>query len=265
MDIEKRIREIIKEVFESSIKEDIVAQDGAVKFDYDSKEKVRNINTSLGKSSKNVKFTPRVSTLSNSRVKVVSAYSKNSGSDVTDILKSIKKAKDGKFEIDDLDYDMFLSRTAIFFARYLKDKKIDSILVMESSSPLASDIAKKIKGMLPDTSISFLANSVVKNIDNLTLDKSEDDKISQSELDGLKKLYDRAKETGEFSIKKIHPRHRKYFTNWIKVNEEAIKKITNKNVILFDDYITSGATLDEACREILKLSPESLSVITLIK
>lgn len=246
------------------IDEDITSVDNKVSFDYNAKEKAKNINTSLGKSSKNIKFNPRISTLKNSRVRVVSAYSKNTGNDVTDILKSIKKTKDSKFEVKQEEYEKFINRTAIFFVRYLKNKNIDSIFVMESSSSLASDIAMKIKSMLPDTSIKYVNNSILKNIDNIKLD-TNGEKISEKEIQGLQKLIDKTKETGEFSIKKIHPRHRKFFTNWIKVNEDAIRSITNKNIILFDDYITSGATLDEAAREILKLSPTSIEAITLIK
>lgn len=248
----------------SVIDEDIYPQNDTIAFDYNTKEKTKNINTSLGKNSANIKFAPRISTLKNSQVKVISAYSKNTGSDVTDVLKSIKQTKDKKYSINQNDYEHFINRTAIFFVRYLKNKNIDSIFVMESSSPLARDIAIKIKNMLPNTSIKFLENSVVKNIENITIEKG-DEKISDTELIGLNKLLDKAKSSNEFSIKKIHPRHRKFFTNWIKINEDAIKNITNKNIILFDDYITSGATLDEACREILKLSPESIEVITLIK
>jgi len=223
------------------IDEDVYAQDNLISFDYNTKDKVKNINTSLGKSSENIKFAPRVSTLKNSRVKVVSAYSKNTGDVVTDILKSIKQTKDKKYSINQNDYEHFINRTAIFFVRYLKNKNIDSIFVMESSSTLARDIAIKIKDMLPNTSIKFLENSVVKNIENITIEKGEE-KISDTELLGLQKLLDKAKISNEFSIKKIHPRHRKFFTNWIKVNENAIKNITDKNIILFDDYIPSGAT-----------------------
>lgn len=266
MNLRKYIRNIISEVFNDTndVNEDVYTQDNAVYFDYNTKDKAKNIDTSLGKSSANIKFTPRVSTLKNSKVKVVSAYSKNTGALVTDILKSIKQSKDKKYSISQDDYNHFINRTAIFFVRYLKNKNIDSIFVMESSSTLARDIAIKIKDMLPNTSIKFLENSVVKNIENITIEKGEE-KISDTELLGLQKLLDKAKISNEFSIKKIHPRHRKFFTNWIKVNENAIKNITDKNIILFDDYITSGATLDEACREILKLSPKSIEVITLIK
>ena len=105
------------------IDEDITASNGEVKFSYNQPEKAKNINTSLGKSSKNIKFNPRISTLKNSRVKVVSAYSKNTGGDVTDILKSIKKTKDSKYKLAQDDYSKFINRTAIFFVRYLKKQK----------------------------------------------------------------------------------------------------------------------------------------------
>jgi len=248
----------------SVVGEDITQVDNAVKFDY-SKEKGKNFNTSLGKSSANIKFSPRVSTLRNSKVKVFSAYSKNTGKEVVEIMKSIKQSADSNLSLDSKDYDHFISRTAIFFLRHLKNESIDSIFVMESSSSLAKDIAFKIKTMLPDTSIKFLENSIIKNIENIKIEKGEGDKFSDQEVALLDRLYNKAKETGEFSIKKIHPKHRRFFTNWIQINRDAIDKITDKNIIVFDDYITSGSTLDEVCRELLKLSPASISSIVLLK
>ena len=256
MDIRKIIRKILSE---SLYKEDVISYDDKVVFDYSKKK--GNINTSLGKNN----FTPRVTTLPQSRVKVVSAYSKQTGKDVTDLLKSIKKTSDSPYGIDDSDYEHFLNRTALFFFRYLKDKNIDTIFVMESSSDLAKNIALKIKKMLPDTSIRLYNNSITKNIQNLKIKIDDDAKISQPERRAIESIYNKSKDSGVFSIKKINPKHRKYFIDWIEINRESINNITNKNILLFDDYITSGATLDEVSKELLKLSPSNIEILTLIK
>jgi hypoxanthine-guanine phosphoribosyltransferase len=81
----------------------------------------------------------------------------------------------------------------------------------------------------------------------------------------LGNIHNDVKTKGEFSLKKIHPKHRGLFTDWIKINEDSIRDVTDKNIIVVDDYITSGVTLDEVCTQLLKLSPKSILCLTIIK
>jgi len=248
-----------------TIEEGISIEDDKIKIDYNKNDEDDNINTRLGKSSKNIKFEPRITTLKNSRTPVLSVYNKISNKDTTEIIKDIKSKKsDRKYGVTDEDYETFINRTAIFYGKYLKNQDIDTIFVMESKSSLAEDLTMRIKSILPDTTIKILKKSIVKNIENLTLDK-EGVKIYDTEFKILTDFYNKVKNTGEFSVKKIHPKHRSLFKNWIKINEDSIRYITNKNVLIIDDYITSGSTLDEVCTQILKLSPKSLKCLTIIK
>jgi hypothetical protein len=246
--------------FKLFTEKNITIQNKELNFDYSNNNK-DTINTSLGKTSKGVKYSPRITTLFNSRVKIYSPYSKKSSSRSTDILKSIKKKSEIK--MDELDYIKFIKRTAIFFMRIIRKESIDTILVMESSSTLVQDLVDEIKDKLSDKSIKVFNDSIKKDITNLRVIRPL--KMSDSEFDGANNVILNAKENDNFEIKKIHPKHRKYVTGWIKVDDSIKKEISNKNVIIFDDYITSGSTLDAICVELKLLEPNNLFGMTIIK
>ena len=247
-----------------------IGDDGQMKLDVKGKEQ-KFIDTSLGKSSKNVKFEARVTTLPQSRVKVVSVYKKGSvdkdfGGSITDILKGLKR-KSSSYEMDSDEYSKFINRTAIFFAKEMNRMKVDSVFCMGSSSSLVKDVALKSVEKVSNISLKFLPDSIVKNIDSLELGISDEDreKFGEDILNTFEKIILKAKENNEFEIKKIPPQYRKFFKNWIEINSEAIRDISGKDVILFDDYLTSGATLDEVCLSLKELSPKSITCFTIIK
>lgn len=219
------------------------------------------IDTSLGKSSSKNKFQARITTLPESRVQVISVYKKETGDDVTDILKAIK-GKESKFNIGVDEYENFINRTALFFSKEINKRPIDTIFCMQSSSSLVKDIAVKTIEKVSQ-SLKFIPDSIIKNIDNLELVKPET--MSDSQFKSMEKVYMKAKETGAFEIKKIPPQNRKFFRNWIEVNEDAIRSITGKHIIIFDDYLTSGATLDATCMVLKELSPASIICFTILK
>ena len=235
-----------------------IQPDNSIKFTGSNKN---YIDTSLGKSSKNNKFQARVTTLPESRVKVISVYKKETGDDVTDILKAIK-GKESKFSIDAEEYNKFINRTALFFAKEINKLPVDTVFCMQSSSPLVQDIAKKTIEKVPQ-SLKFMPDQIIKNIDNLEFFKPET--MSDDLFNSMYKVYLKAKETGSFEIKKIPAQNRKYFRNWIEINKEAINSITGKHIVLFDDYLTSGATLDATCMVLKELSPASIICFTVLK
>lgn len=247
-----------------------IGDDGQLKLDVKGKEQ-KYIDTSLGKSSKNVKFEARVTTLPQSKVKVVSVYKKgsidkDSDANISDILKGLKR-KSNVYNIETDEYEKFINRTAIFFAKEMNRMKVDSVFCMGSSSSLVKDIALKTVEKISNISFKFLPDSIVKNIDTLELGISDEDreKFGEDILNTFEKTILKAKENNEFEIKKIPPQYRKFFKNWIQINSDNIKDITGKDVVLFDDYLTSGATLDEVCLSLKELSPKSITCFTIIK
>ncbi len=237
--------------------------DDKIEFDYETNDQDSNINTRLGITSKNFKFKPRFKTLPKSGVKVLSVYQKTSNKETTEIIKDLKRSEEER-GVSENDYNSFLTRTAIFYGRVLKDMEIDTIFLMESKSSLSKDLTVKIKSILPNTTIKLLDNSIVKDIKNIKLNR-EGAKLSDYEYELLGNIHNNVKTKGEFSLKKIHPKHRALFTDWIKINEDSIRDVTDKNIIVVDDYITSGVTLDEVCTQLLKLSPKSILCLTIIK
>lgn len=247
------------------VDESVTKTDGKVEFDYETNDEDSNINTRLGISSKNFKFKPRIKTLPKSGVKVLSVYQKTSNKETTEIIKDLKRGTPERgLSVQEDDYNSFLTRTAIFYGRVLKDMDIDTIFTMESKSSLSKDLTSKIKTILPNTTIKVLDNSIVKDIKNIKLNR-EGAKLSDYEYKLLGDIYNDVRTKGEFSLKKIHPKHRSLFTDWIKVNEDSIRDVTDKNIIVIDDYITSGVTLDEVCLQLLKLSPKSILCLTILK
>lgn len=242
---------------------DIDSAKDKIEFDYNKNDK-KHINTALGKSSKNIKFEPRFTTLPNSRNKIYSVYAKESSDDTTDILKSIKGSKGNKYGVSDDDYTKFIKRVTMFFIRTIKNKPIDTFIVMESSSPLIGDIVDVLVRMMPNRGVKvYSGDSVHKDIEGLYVDRPT--KMSGDEYKSLTKIVDKAKQTGVFSIKEVAAKHRSYLKGWIKIDESIYKDIKGKDVVVFDDYITTGSTLDAVCEGIRKHSPKSIMGLTTIK
>lgn len=251
------------QIFKEDVQVDDV--DSNISFDY-KKSRDRNsefIDTRLGKSTKKIKFTPRITTLKTSRSTVYSAYSKKASKDTTDILKSIKKSTGYKYNLSDEEYLYFIKRTSIFFNKVLSTNPLDTILIMESSSPLIGDVVNELIKRLPHSNIKVHSKGIEKNIDTLTLERP--DKISDKEFSELERFLEKSKHEGKFEVKKVHPKYRAFFKNWISIDKYIHKDIINKNVVIFDDYITTGSTLDVICNQLIDLNANSLKVMTILK
>lgn len=255
MDTLNELKKIIRETIHELIDEGFVfTGDNSVKFDPSSKE---HVNTSLGKA----KFAPRKSTLKRSGVTVLSAYSKESGDATTQILKALKGSTDIEFPKGDVD--KFINRTAVFFARVLRDQPIDVVLKMPSSSPLASNFTDKILEKISHSHVLSYKDVISKDLTNISV--SKDTKFSPDTLKSVYKFVDKVKDTGKFEIKKLPPRFRPLVVNWIKIDDSIKNKLVGKNILVVDDYLTTGTTLDETCSALKVFVPASITGITLIK
>jgi len=251
--------DILKELIRQAIYEELhegfeFIDDKTVKFNPATN---KYVNTSLGKAN----FRPRKTKLKNSEVIVYSAYSKDSGKEVVSILNAMKGNSD--VQISKEDVDKFINRTAIFFTKVLKDRPIDVILKMPSSSPLASNFCDKIIEKLPHSNILTYDNVITKDLTNIAV--SDESKFSEKTLQLVYKFVDKVKTTGNFEIKKVHPKFRRFIINWIKIDDSIKNKLVGANVLVVDDYLTTGTTLDETCRTLKLFSPTSIHGITLIK
>lgn len=244
----------------------ILSDDDKKTIKFDPNIKTKNIDTALGMKKNGLKFQPRVKRLSISKVPVYTIYVKDSSFDddysTTDILKALKGQ--GDFKMDDESLNNLLKRSAIFFYNFLKDKSIDAIITVESSSNLTTRFQDMLAAKFSDKTILNLPKVIMKDLTDIRLDLGKRN-LKENEKEFLGKLYDKIKRTGEFSIKKISTFYRMLFRDWLKVDQTVKNKLYDKTVVLIDDYVTSGTTLDEACLVLKELGVKDIIVIALIK
>ena len=228
---------------------------------FNSSSKELNINTTLGKKN----FMPRVTSIPEFNLKIYTAYSKSkekeNSQEVRNILNTLKRK--GPYTMDEKSYKIFLSRTAIFFYRLLQYEKIDVILTVESSSGISNDLKNEILKHFPYKSLVF-DEGIKKNLEFATY-VVEDSNLNPTTLKSLQHAVKKSQDTGYFKIQKIQPQFRKFIKNWLKVDDEIREKIPGKNILIIDDFLTSGSTLYETARLLKELGALNLICITIIK
>jgi len=228
------------------------------KYIFNPKTNNDTINTALGKSG----FSPRVTKLTDG-VNVFSAYSKGNKNieEVRNILNALKKRGD---ELEENSYNQFINRTAIFFYHLLKNHQFDLILTIQSSSGISKDLKQSILSRLPYKPIVF-DEAIKKNLNQAEY-AVEQEHISEKTLKSIERNIQKQLETtGYFKIQKIPARFRKFVRNWLKIDDKVRSKILGANVLLIDDFLTSGSTLLEASKLLKDLGAKQITLITLIK
>jgi predicted phosphoribosyltransferase len=109
-------------------------------------------------------------------------------------------------------------------------------------------------------------NSIKKNLDPETFVVDADGVLPEKSLDKLKKDILKNMTPSGLEIKRIYVNFRKLIGNLMLLDDGIREKdVRGKNVCVVDDYITTGTTLDCAMMELLKLEPNSLIGLTLLK
>ncbi len=180
------------------------------------------------------------------------------GSDATIILKQLKV-----MHINEIVYNQFLNRSAVYAARIIRDLKIDIIVTPKSSSSLTKDFAQKIKERNPG--IEYLLDSFVKSEDpsKITLDL-ESKKLSDNTIKKLESSIRRGVKLGYFQMKWILPPYRKFLKNVFSYTGNA-KKFEDKTVLIIDDVIASGSSLVSIFQTLQEAGAESVKCLTIFK
>lgn len=195
-------------------------------------------------------------------------YTRNKSSDskVYDAILNAIKGK-GSLRMDPESYQKFLNRTAIYLKRLFMDASVDVILSMASSSKLNNDILNLVIPKLPShVSIKRYDTAIFKNpdLDNIWIDK-EAFNLDERTVGNIQRTLDKMKERGQFKISDMHPKFRAAFRDWLKMENHVLHKIINQNVVVFDDYYTSGVSIKEASRLIQDAGAKSFTGIGIIK
>ncbi len=232
------------------ILEAISIEDNKVKIDYSNP--IGLIKTIMGK---NKYKDPFVTTYKGH--KIFSAYGKSSSEANTEIMLALK----GKSKILKIDSDIlkqFIKRTAFYlWSRALKDKSIDLVVSIKSSSPLSNDFSKEFVSRIPN--VLFLPYSIFKS------EKEKikiDDKASESQRKSLNRIINKDE---DFQIKKVNTQMRGLVHDYMSISDELSKKIKDKNILIIDDYLTSGATFIDIFEVINRYNPKNVYGVTIFK
>lgn len=242
----KSLSQHINEAFETAIFEGFVIDDDKLYFKHD---EAGFINTKFGKYAT---MKPYEGKLQFGRF--YAAYSKDKNNIdkamYDEVLRAIK-GKSTKLTLDTASYFEFLSRTATYLVKVIRTHEIDTIIKMDSSSNLVTDLVNELNRRLPRYFTVHTYDKVLfknPNVEEIFIDPEASEKLNsqmKTIINDLKRIH----ELGEFSIKDIKlPQTRKFFRNWLKLKDNFNQHIMDKNVCIVDDYVTSGATMNEASK-----------------
>jgi len=255
------IYKLIRECFQEILREDFKIQDNVLYFDPSHQG---NINTSIGKKY----FEPRITTFSGlDGAQVFSVYSKpivTNKEEVKNILNSLKGK--GPYKVDPESYQRFIKRTAIYFYSILKAENIEVAITIQSAAGISKDLKDALLEMFPyKNNILVFDEGVIKNPNFHEITIADIPNVNPKTLAVLQKKLEKVKDSGYFKIQTFPAQFRKHILNWLRMQEGIKSKIVGKNVLLIDDFITSGTTLKEAIRMMQENGAANVMSITLIK
>ena len=167
-------------------------------------------------------------------------------------------------------YEQLLNKSVIGLANNpnFEISDVDLILIPESTSNLGFDLANKIKNKLQNA--LFIKGAILKNEpENIVIDYEllKQKGYKQDTIIDVEKMVKKATIDNVFYIKKIHPRFRKYITNFLKIdvnNKMILNKIVNGNILIVDDIISEGTTFRDVSNILEKYGPNEIILFSLI-
>lgn len=212
--------------------------------------------------------TPYMKTVGGHKVyaSYVVSLSQESGdiSDAKEILFALKgKTRHKNLSISPADLDTFIKRTAVhLWATVPGIQSTDLVVTIGSSSDFAKKLAKELALKSSDKTLVFSPDSIVKS-------KVEDIRVNEAPNSAMKGMLEHimelAKSKGEFQMKKVPGKMRKFIYDFLRIDPVMVSKIEGRNVLLVDDYLISGSTISESFRLIDFLAPASLMGVTYFK
>jgi phosphoribosylpyrophosphate synthetase len=193
------------------------------------------------------------------------AYQIDKSSDSTDLLVAIKMMERS---ISDNDLRMFVNKAVIGFDQTFGINKFDTILAPQSSSLILSKLVAQLKDK---SRAQVFPNSFAKtSVNDISLDMERVDKLPEKTRKEVLRAFNRMQENDKpFKIKDVYSRHRKFYRDFIKFNSEKDRQlfnaITDKKIILVDDYKTSGSTVKEMLKQLIESGAQEIVVFILIR
>jgi phosphoribosylpyrophosphate synthetase len=143
----------------------------------------------------------------------------------------------------------------------IKQRSIEVIMVPSSSSKLlkyfGNELSKK-------TGIPIIEDSFVKSLPSEIEIDTGGIAVDSNTIKRLYQIVQNSERVGYFELKKVPVQFRKFFVGYIKLNRDK-KSFIDKNVLVVDDILTSGATLTEIYRILHANGANAITGLTLAK
>lgn len=194
------------------------------------------------------------------------AYSLEKSNDSGDLMKAIKMLDSS---IDNNSLNILLNKAIIGFMHNF-NMSFDTIVTPESSSIILSELSKKLQNKIGSTNIfpsAFVKNATME----IRFDEEKVNELPEKNKNEFIAIYNKVINSGKsFKMKEINPaRYRKFFKNFIIFNNDNDRKLYNavegKNVILIDDYKTSGTTLKAMLDNLIETGAKNVVIFVLIR
>jgi pyrimidine operon attenuation protein/uracil phosphoribosyltransferase len=160
--------------------------------------------------------------------------------------------------------DAFLTRSAIYAARILRDLSVDIIVSPMSSSDLTKEFVKRIKDR---THLDVYVDSFKKqpDISKVEIDRNHP-KITDAIIKSMETTIERAIRRNHLSVKMFSPMHRKFIKNMFEITDAALlAKFEDKKVVVIDDIMTTGTSAKNIADVLLTNGAAEVSVLTIFK
>lgn len=191
----------------------------------------------------------------------------------SDILKSLKSGS--PFGVNEKQLDALMKQVKDSVGVLIKKLKPDIIIYPKSSSKLLSRFVNDISSTYPSAKVlpeAFIKRALsAEDIEPLINTEhpawkkfSEENPKSVHEL---KMSLKRQIKNGELELKKLFKPHLKFIRNFIELKDayNILDEIIGKKVLVMDDILSSGSTMNEMIRQLRELEVAQISGLTLFK
>ncbi len=187
--------------------------------------------------------------------------SENSG----ELMKAIKSLDQS---ISSQDLDLFVNKAVMGFNSKMGNA-FDTIITPKSSSIVLDKLANQLQSKMGNAEL--FSNAFVKSANtDITFDMEKVNKLPEKSKEQFMKMYSKViASNSPFKMKEIFSPYRKFFTNFIKFNSENDRRLYNavngKNVVIIDDYRTTGTTVTEMLRQVINAGATNIAVFIMLK
>ncbi len=162
--------------------------------------------------------------------------------------------------IPEKDLNYFVKRSVLFAYQSLP-KDIDFILYSRKSFPLLDRFAEQL-GAKFSSKVLKLSNSIFKNPGSDIQLKDVPDKYKKE----AEELLTKVKTLPSIQLHNDIPGHlRKYFTNFINIDQNILNSVEGKNVLIVDDLLTQGSTINQLSALLKNKKAKTVLGLTLFK